>query len=428
MSQKLFNRDFTLVAIGQLISLFGNAILRFALALYVLDATGSAAVFGTVTAIAVIPTILLSPFGGILSDRVNRRNIMAALDFATAALALGLGLLLSEENAVALITVTLLLLSVIQACYTPSVNSSVPLLQAEGNLVKANAVVSQVSMLANLIGPVLGGVLYGFFGAMPIILVSGVCFFLSAVLELFIHIPFQPLDAKTGILQIVKDDLRESIRFMTREQPDILRITLMIAVYSLFVVSTITVGLPYMIRTVLGLSSQLYGAAEGLMAAAGIAGGIASGFLADRLKAAGIAGGIASGFLADRLKTGRLYWLLVLSGAALVPVGAAFLLDCGPMTCYIVITICIMAMQLLIALFSIFMLSLAQSRTPSHLLGKMTAYIMTLTMCAQPVGQALYGVLFDRFAGSLYLPLIATALIAAAIGLASRGLFARLEQ
>lgn len=410
MSQKLFNRDFTLVAIGQLISLFGNAILRFALALYVLDATGSAAVFGSVTAIAVIPTILLSPFGGILSDRVNRRNIMAALDFATAALALGLGLLLSEENAVALITVTLLLLSVIQACYTPSVNSSVPLLQAEGNLVKANAVVSQVSMLANLIGPVLGGVLYGFFGAMPIILVSGVCFFLSAVLELFIHIPFQPLDAKTGILQIVKDDLRESIRFMTREQPDILRITLMIAVYSLFVVSTITVGLPYMIRTVLGLSSQLYGAAEGLMAAAGIA------------------GGIASGFLAGRLKTGRLYWLLVLSGAALVPVGAAFLLDCGPMTCYIVITICIMAMQLLIALFSIFMLSLAQSRTPSHLLGKMTAYIMTLTMCAQPVGQALYGVLFDRFAGSLYLPLIATALIAAAIGLASRGLFARLEQ
>lgn len=410
MSQKLFNRDFTLVAIGQLISLFGNAILRFALALYVLDATGSAAVFGTVTAIAVIPTILLSPFGGILSDRVNRRNIMAALDFATAALALGLGLLLSEENAVALITVTLLLLSVIQACYTPSVNSSVPLLQAEGNLVKANAVVSQVSMLANLIGPVLGGVLYGFFGAMPIILVSGVCFFLSAVLELFIHIPFQPLDAKTGILQIVKDDLRESIRFMTREQPDILRITLMIAVYSLFVVSTITVGLPYMIRTVLGLSSQLYGAAEGLMAAAGIA------------------GGIASGFLAGRLKTGRLYWLLVLSGAALVPVGAAFLLDCGPMTCYIVITICIMAMQLLIALFSIFMLSLAQSRTPSHLLGKMTAYIMTLTMCAQPVGQALYGVLFDRFAGSLYLPFIATALIAAAIGLASRGLFARLEQ
>lgn len=410
MSQKLFNRDFTLVAIGQLISLFGNAILRFALALYVLDATGSAAVFGTVTAIAVIPTILLSPFGGILSDRVNRRNIMAALDFATAALALGLGLLLSEENAVALITVTLLLLSVIQACYTPSVNSSVPLLQAEGNLVKANAVVSQVSMLANLIGPVLGGVLYGFFGAMPIILVSGVCFFLSAVLELFIHIPFQPLDAKTGILQIVKDDLRESIRFMTREQPDILRITLMIAVYSLFVVSTITVGLPYMIRTVLGLSSQLYGAAEGLMAAAGIA------------------GGIASGFLAGRLKTSRLYWLLVLSGAALVPVGAAFLLDCGPMTCYIVITICIMAMQLLIALFSIFMLSLAQGRTPSHLLGKMTAYIMTLTMCAQPVGQALYGVLFDRFAGSLYLPLIATALIAAAIGLASRGLFARLEQ
>ena len=410
MPQKLFHRDFTMVALGQLISLFGNAILRFALSLYVLDATGSAAVFGSVTAAAVVPAILLSPVGGILSDRVNRRNIMAGLDFFTAALVLGFGLALTEQNAVALITAVLFLLSAIQACYTPSVHSSVPLLHTGENLVKANAVVSQVSMLANLIGPVLGGILYGFFGALPIIFVSGVCFLLSAVLELFIHIPFVPLEEKAGVLQIVKSDFLESVRFMAGEQPDILRITLMIAVYSLFVVSAITVGLPYMIRTVLGLSSRLYGIAEGLMAAAGIA------------------GGLASGLLANRLKTGRLYWLLVLSGAALIPVGWVFLLGRRPMTCYIVITVSIMLLQLFVSLFSIYMLSAAQSRTPGHLLGKVTAYIMALTMCAQPVGQAVYGLVFDRFAGSLYLPLTATALIAAAIGLSSRGLFSRLEE
>lgn len=410
MPQKLFHRDFTMVALGQLISLFGNAILRFALSLYILDATGSAAVFGAATAIAVVPTILLSPFGGILSDRVNRRNIMVALDFSTAALTLGFGLLLSEQNAVVLITVMLLLLSVIQACYTPAVSSSVPLLQAEENLVRANAVVNQVTMLAHLTGPVLGGVLYGFFGALPIVFVSGVCFFLSAVLELFIRIPFAPQEKTAGALRTVKGDLRESVRFMTKEQPDILGITVMIAVYSLFIVSAITVGLPYMIRTALGLSSELYGTAEGLMAGAGMA------------------GGAASGLLANKLKTSRLYWLLVLSGAALIPVGGVFLLGCGPMTCYVVITVSIMALQLFIALFSIFMLSVAQRRTPNHLLGKVTAYIMTLTMCAQPVGQAAYGLLFDRFSDSLYLPVIATALIAAAIGWASKGLFARLER
>ena len=42
-SDRLFSRDFTLMVAGQIISLFGNAILRFALSLYVLDTTGSAA-------------------------------------------------------------------------------------------------------------------------------------------------------------------------------------------------------------------------------------------------------------------------------------------------------------------------------------------------------------------------------------------------
>lgn len=42
---KLFNRDFTLVVIGQIISLFGNAILRFALPFYLLKETGSSTLF-----------------------------------------------------------------------------------------------------------------------------------------------------------------------------------------------------------------------------------------------------------------------------------------------------------------------------------------------------------------------------------------------
>ena len=59
MNQKLFSKDFTLVVIGQIISLFGNATIRFALPLYLLNLTGSSALYGTVTACAFIPAILL---------------------------------------------------------------------------------------------------------------------------------------------------------------------------------------------------------------------------------------------------------------------------------------------------------------------------------------------------------------------------------
>ena len=69
-SDRLFSRDFTLMVAGQIISLFGNAILRFALSLYVLDTTGSAAVFGGILAVSMVPTILCSPLGGVLADRV----------------------------------------------------------------------------------------------------------------------------------------------------------------------------------------------------------------------------------------------------------------------------------------------------------------------------------------------------------------------
>ena len=75
-SDRLFSRDFTLMVAGQIISLFGNAILRFALSLYVLDTTGSAAVFGGILAVSMVPTILCSPLGGVLADRVPRQRIM----------------------------------------------------------------------------------------------------------------------------------------------------------------------------------------------------------------------------------------------------------------------------------------------------------------------------------------------------------------
>ena len=84
MESKLFTKDFTLVVLGQIISLFGNAAIRFALPLYLLNCTGSSALYGTVTACAFIPAILLSPIGGIFADRVNKKNIMVALDFFTA--------------------------------------------------------------------------------------------------------------------------------------------------------------------------------------------------------------------------------------------------------------------------------------------------------------------------------------------------------
>lgn len=60
---KLFRRDFTLVVVGQIISLLGNAVLRFVLPLYLLDVTGSRSLFGLCSAAAFAPMVVLTPLG-----------------------------------------------------------------------------------------------------------------------------------------------------------------------------------------------------------------------------------------------------------------------------------------------------------------------------------------------------------------------------
>jgi len=186
MEQKLFTKNFTLLMLGQASSLFGNYILRLALSMYVLEVTGSAVVFAGILSIATIPTILLSPVGGILADRADRRNIMVALDTLTGISVLCAAVFLSGDNAVVVISALLVILSVLGAFETPTVQACIPQMLAGDNIIKGNAVVNQVASISYLIAPLLGGILYSAVGLKPVMYASVVCFFVTALFECFI--------------------------------------------------------------------------------------------------------------------------------------------------------------------------------------------------------------------------------------------------
>ena len=199
MQTKLNNKNFIMVLFGQIISLFGNAILRFALPLYLLNETGSASLFGFVSAIAFFPLIILMPLGGIIADRLNKRNIMVILDITTAAITLLFALLLGKLNIILLLCCVLILLYGIQGIYQPTVQASIPLLVPQNTIMQGNAMINLVSSLSNLIGPILGGILFSQFGIYPILYVSIICFFFSAIMELFITITFPKRKLESSI-------------------------------------------------------------------------------------------------------------------------------------------------------------------------------------------------------------------------------------
>lgn len=401
-NQKLFTRNFTFLILGQVSSLIGNFSLKFALSMYILEQTGSASVFAGLLATAMLPTILLSPFGGILADRANRRNIMVALDFLSGLSVLIAGFAVPSEHDIFAIGTLLLILSVLGAFESPTVQACIPQMLSGDNLIKGNAIVSQVASIAALITPFLGSIFYTVLGIRPVFYTTSICFFVTAFLECFILLDHKKSQSKIKLSSVIKEEFSVSMHFLCRQQPGILKLLLLAALVSLFVTGTAVIGFPYLVRTILGLSSNHYGIAESAM-------GIAS-----------VSGSLLVVLLAKKIHSRHLCIVLISFGICLVPCGIAFILPLSTFPRYLILLIMFCTCQLGCSMFSTYAVSLIQSKTPEHLMGKVMSYVFTLSMCAQPAGQVIYGALFDHFSDNVYFVLISSGLLICLIGLLSR--------
>ena len=157
----LRTRDFRLLVAGLGISLFANLMLRFAMSMWVLDETGSAAAFASILTASILPTILLSPLGGVMADRTNRRTVMVALSAVTV---LVCATIFSAAGFnLAAIAVMQVVLAVLDAMETPTVQAALPQMfrsHGEDVMRRAMAVVNVVNQTSTLVPAVLGGVLY----------------------------------------------------------------------------------------------------------------------------------------------------------------------------------------------------------------------------------------------------------------------------
>ncbi len=405
----IFSRDFILVAIGQIISIFGNQILRYALPLYLLNKTGSSALFGTILAVSFIPMLILFPVGGIIADRVNKRNIMVILDFSTAALICLFYLLAGKLDIVPLIAITMMVLFGIQGAYQPAVKASIPVLVDEEHIMQANSVADMINSVASMAGPVIGGLLFSIFGLTPILYVSIVCFFACAVMEMFIRIPFEKREASGNIFATGLDDLKESFRFMFKEQPIIWKVSVVFASSNLLLTSLILIGIPVIITQHLGFATdsanRLYGYAQGVIAAGAVLGGLLAGVLSNKL----------------RSKSSPV--LLIGCSLCVMIVGVALQVLTKPMAIYIILLIGCGLLLTLHTLFQIQMLTYLQLLTPKDLIGKVISCFICVVMCTSPIGQFIYGFVFENIAGSAYLPFYVAALSMIAVSIFTRRIF-----
>ena len=132
--------------------------------------------------------------------------------------------------------------------------------------------------------------------------------------------------------------------------------------------------------------------------------------------------------MAEKLKLHKLSVLLASLGIFIIPAGIVFLLPVNAMIKYGITIVSFCGMQAVISIFSIFAVSLIQQRTPNYLIGKVMAYTSTITLCIQPIGQIVYGFLFDRFHNEVYFVFIPTGIIVCIVGLSAMRLFRNMER
>lgn len=414
MKSKVFNSNFVFLVLGQTFSLFGTVVLKFTISLLILDLTGSAALFGAITAISYLPPIFLSPFAGILADRMNKRSLMVGMDCFYSITAILLALSLSVANVLIPIAVAMIAMSVVSSFETPVVQSSIPLIQDKDTLIRSNAVVSQVNMLSNLLGPLAAGALYALVGESNLSgvrMISFCCavfFLVATLLEIFIKIPKTQQQAAKNIIYAVKQDLFDGVQFIVKEKPYVCNAILLNAAFVLLIQPLITIGAPFIIRVVLNLNSILNGTSQAVMGAAGLA------------------GGLLAGLIAPKFKISKIYLLFWIMGVSMACFGISFLFNIPVIVSYVILVICGVVIFMSASIAGIYIMSAIQRNVPENMLGRVMSFYGALLSASLPIGLLLYGYLYERFVNRMYLVMCLTAILILAVGQAGKKTYQKL--
>lgn len=397
-------KNFNIIVIGQIVSVLGSALLRFALSLYVLDITGRADIYATLYAVSNIP-LLLAPLGGAIADRFNRRNIMIILDFISSFIIICFIFIMSSGSpSIIVIGIVMVLLSIISSMYTPAVTSSIPLLVKEENLERSNGIVQAVQSLSNVLAPVLGGILYGVLGLKTLVIFSGITFLISGIMILFIKIPFEKRSYKGSIAITIFRDMKDGFSYVIK-QSFILKSLIIAMLLNLLLTPYFIVGVPIILRVTMKSTNLMYGIGMGAV------------------EIATILGALSIGFFVKKMRINNLYKWILYVAILLIPMAVALtpiLLNLGFYPSFIIFILCSIPVMMLLTIISIFVITKVQKKTPNDNLGKVMSIMMAVSTCMLPLGQIIYGFVFERFKGQEFLPTLCASIFMLLVAIFSK--------
>ncbi|MDQ2896052.1 MAG: MFS transporter [Actinomycetota bacterium] len=263
-------RNYRLYFWGQSVSVAGSYMQSLALAFLVLRLTGSGVDLGLVSAARLLPFFLLSPIGGLVADRYDKRRLLYMTQSSSAAVAAILAILIAlHAISLGLVVVLSLALGMLTVVDSPARQSLIAELVPRGELRNA-VVLSSVSLnLARVLGSAVGGALVAAVGLAPCFALNAVSFVaVLATLAMMREAEMHPGDRAPR----EKGQVRAGLRYARRTPALLLPLVMLTVCGTLAYEFPIT--LPLVARGAFHGGAGTYGAMAAVMAAGAVIGGL----------------------------------------------------------------------------------------------------------------------------------------------------------
>ena len=270
----LRHREFRLLWFGTFASNVGSWAQKVATAWLIYHITKSEAWLGIDAFASGISTVLLLPWGGVISDRVNRRNLLIWTNVASAGLAFILAALVFSDSLQVWHIVTVSALSgVVQAIMVPASTSILPSLVGEKDIANAIALNSLQFNVSRVVGPAIGGATLIYLGASYSFALNGLSFLVMVVA--LVLITTVPIAKPTS--ESVRDNFQGGLQFV-KESCNI-RTLLLLVMLAAFLGAPMISMMPALTKSVLHRDASTYSL---LLSSFGVGAVVAAGFVALR--------------------------------------------------------------------------------------------------------------------------------------------------
>ncbi|MCC7119636.1 MAG: MFS transporter [Anaerolineales bacterium] len=251
----LQHRNFQLYFGGQLISNAGTWMQVIAQGWLVYQISHSELALGVVGFASAIPTLLVSPWGGVIVDRVPKRTVLVLTQASAMLLAFILAAL-TFTNVVQEWHIILLAagIGVVNSFDGPARQAFVVEMVGREDLPNAIAVNSMMINIARVIGPALGGFLLALLGASWCFTING--FSYLAVIAGLLAMDLKPHEAPAHSASPFKE-LSGGLKYVA-QQPELKGLLLLSLIFSVFGISYSTI-LPAFVERVLNQGAVIYG-------------------------------------------------------------------------------------------------------------------------------------------------------------------------